>query len=71
MSDGLRTVLYWLSSGFAVFGVVLLLVALVQSRLRGRLQETTPLRTTAVAITLLAAAAIVVGIAFLWPHPPE
>jgi len=71
MSDGLRTALYWLGSGLGGFGVVLLLVALVQGRLRGRVQETTPLRTTAVAITLLAAAAILGATAFIWPHPPE
>lgn len=71
MSDGLRTALYWLSAVFGVFGIVLLLVALVQGGLRKRVQETTPMRTTALAIVLLAAAAIVVAIAFIWPHPPE
>lgn len=71
MSDGLRTAIYWLSSGLGAFGVVLILLALVQGALRGRVQETTPLRTAAVAITFLAGAAILGATAFLWPHPPE
>ncbi|MFI5955152.1 hypothetical protein [Cryptosporangium sp. NPDC051539] len=71
MSDGLRTVLYWLSAIFGVLGVVLLLVSLLQTTVRKRLQETTPIRTLAVAIVLLAGAAIVVAIALIWPHPPE
>lgn len=72
MSDGLRTALYWLSTGLGVLGVALFLLALVQTGFfRSRVQETTPLRVTAIAITCLAGAAIVAGIAFIWPHPPE
>ncbi|TQS43609.1 hypothetical protein [Cryptosporangium phraense] len=71
MSDGLRTALYWLGTGLGVVGVLLLLVSLVQSGLRKRLQETTPMRTLAIAIVLLAGAAIVAAIAYIWPHPPE
>ncbi|GAA3386196.1 hypothetical protein [Cryptosporangium minutisporangium] len=71
MSDALRTALYWLSSALGAFGLVLLLVALVQSRLKTRVRETTPMRVLAIAILLLAAAATLGATAWIWPHPPQ
>ncbi|MFG1921311.1 hypothetical protein [Cryptosporangium sp. NPDC048952] len=71
MSDGLRTALYWLSAGFGVLGVVLIVLALIQRGFGSRVQETTPWRVTSLAILFLAAAVTVTGIAYIWPHPPE
>ncbi|EXG80136.1 hypothetical protein [Cryptosporangium arvum] len=71
MSDGLRTVLYWLSAGMGVVGLALIVLALLQGAFRSRVQETTPWRVTSLAILLLAAGVTVAAIAFIWPHPPE
>ncbi|SHN29084.1 hypothetical protein [Cryptosporangium aurantiacum] len=71
MSDGLRTALYVLSAAMGAFGVLLLLLAFVQSRLKTRVRETTPFRVLALGILVVSAAATVGVIAWVWPHPPQ
>jgi hypothetical protein len=71
MSDGLRMALYGLSSALGAFGLVLLLLSFVQSRLKTRVRETTPLRVLAIAILLLSAGATLGFTAWIWPHPPQ